>query len=88
MANTKSAKKEIRKSEKNKYRNKKIKENIKTLTKKSRKAIENKDSKAKDLVFQTMKALDKAGQKGVIKNNTKNRKKSKLHLSLNKTTSI
>jgi len=84
MPNTKSAKKELRKSKKRQVYNKQIKKNIKDLIKKSRKAIEAGDEQAKELVAKTLKALDKAAQKGVIKKNTRDRKKSRLHLRLNK----
>ena len=85
MPNTKSAKKELRKSAKIHIRNKEVKNNLKGLIKRSRKAIEAKDSQAKDLVAQTIKALDKATQKGIIKKNTSDRKKSRLRLKFNKT---
>ena len=84
MPNTKSAKKELRKSAKRQIRNKKIKDNVKNLIKKSRKAIEAKDGSANGLVAQTAKAIDKAAQKGIIKKNTRDRKKSRLQLKLNK----
>jgi len=84
MANTKSAQKELRKSSKNHAYNKKIKDKLKSILKKSRKAIEAKDSKAKDLVTETLKAFDKASQKGIIKKNTSDRSKSRLHKALNK----
>jgi small subunit ribosomal protein S20 len=83
MPNLKSAKKELRKSKKRNAHNTKIEENLKSLLKKSRKAIEAKDAKAKDLVAQTLKALDKAAQKGIIKKNNRDRKKSRLHKKLN-----
>lgn len=83
MPNKKSAMKELRKSVKRKFYNDKIEDNLKNLLKKSRKAIEAKDKSAKELVDKTLKALDKAAQKGVIKKNTKDRKKSRLHLKLN-----
>jgi len=86
MPNTKSAKKELRKSRKRQIYNKKIKNNIKDLIKKSRKAIDAKDEKARELVSKTLKALDKAAQKGIIKKNAKDRKKSRLHLRLNNAT--
>ncbi len=86
MPNTKSAKKELRKGSKNAAYNKKIKDSLKNLLKKSIKAVEAGDAKAKDLVAQSLKALDKAAQKGIIKKNTKNRKKSRLHNKLNKST--
>ena len=84
MPNIKSAKKELRKSKKQAVYNKKIKDNIKSLSKKSQKAILSGDKKADELVKDTMKALDKAAQKGVIKKNTRDRKKSRLHHKLNK----
>ncbi len=84
MPNTKSAKKELRKNVKKQIRNKKIKDNIKALIKKSRKVIDAKDAQAKGLVAQTLKALDKAAQKGIIKKNTCDRKKSRLYQRLNK----
>jgi len=83
MPNLKSAKKELRKSKKRNAFNKKIEDDLKKLIKNSRKAIESADPKAKELVFKTMKALDKAAQKGVIKKNNRNRKKSRLSLKLN-----
>jgi len=83
MPNIKSAKKELRKNVKRRIHNKKIKENLKGLIKKSQKAIIAKDKQAKDLVTQTLKSLDKAAQKGIIKKNTRDRKKSRLHKKLN-----
>ncbi len=83
MPNTKSAKKELRKGSKRQVHNKKIKDNVKDLIKKSRKAIVAGDGKAKELVNKTLKALDKAAQKGIIKKNTRDRKKSRLHSKLN-----
>jgi small subunit ribosomal protein S20 len=83
MPNIESAKKELRKSVKRNARNSNIEKNLKDLVKKSRKAIETKDAKAKELVAKTMKALDKAAQKGIIKKNTCDRRKSRLHKKLN-----
>ena len=85
MPNTKSAQKELRKGKTRQQRNKVIKENIKTLAKKSRKAIEAGDKNAKELVDTTLKAIDKAAQKGILKPNTRDRKKSRLHKKLNQT---
>jgi small subunit ribosomal protein S20 len=83
MPNLASAKKELRKSVKRNERNRKVKEGLKKMTKQSLKAIAAKEEKAKQLVHKTLKALDKAAQKKVIKKNTSNRKKSRLHLKLN-----
>ncbi|MFH1522386.1 MAG: 30S ribosomal protein S20 [Patescibacteria group bacterium] len=84
MPNIKGAKKELRKSIKRHDRNKKINVNLKKLIKTSRKEIEAKDSKASEIVKNTLKALDKAAQKGIIKKNTRDRKKSRLQKRLNK----
>jgi small subunit ribosomal protein S20 len=84
MPNIKSAKKELRKSKKRHEINKKVTDNLKSLIKKSRKSIETDTEKAKELVNSTLKALDKAAKKGLIKKNTCNRKKSRLHKALNK----
>ena len=88
MPNILSAKKELRKNIKRQARNKKIKDNLKDLIKKSRQAIAAKNAQAKELVAKTLKALDKAAQKGVIKKNTCNRRKSKLQQSLNKSVKV
>ncbi len=84
MPNIKSAKKELRKGSKRRVYNLDIMGNLKDLIKKSRKAIEAKDPKAAELVAKTLKAFDKASQKGVIKKNTASRGKSRLSLRLNK----
>ena len=84
MPNIKSAKKELRKGKKRNIYNEKIRRELSDLIKKSRKAIEAKDPKAKELVTKTLKTLDKAAQKKVIKENTKNRNKSRLQKRLNK----
>jgi small subunit ribosomal protein S20 len=84
MPNIKSAAKEYRKNIKRRAFNNNIEVHIQDLIKKSRKAIGAKDAKSAALVKETMKALDKAAQKGVIKKNTAARKKSRLNLLLNK----
>jgi small subunit ribosomal protein S20 len=84
MPNIKSAKKELRKTVKRTKHNKKIKATLKDLVKKSKKAITAKDQKASEVVKSALKALDKAAQKGLIKKNTRDRKKSRLQLKLNK----
>ncbi len=83
MPNIKSAKKDLRKNAKSKAYNGRIKNSLKEIIKQSRKAIEAKDEKAKNLFPEALKALDKAAQKGVIKKNTSDRKKSRLHKHYN-----
>lgn len=84
MPNKDSAQKELRKSTKLAFANRKVKDNLKSLIKKSLKAIKNKDKNAKEKLDITLKAMDKAAKKGVIKKNTCNRKKSRLHIKYNK----
>ncbi|MBU0647353.1 30S ribosomal protein S20 [Patescibacteria group bacterium] len=84
MPNKPSARKELRKAVVRQARNEKIKSNLKDLVKKSKKTIEAKGAEAKELVNKALKAFDKAAQKGTIKKNTANRKKSRLQLKLNK----
>ena len=83
MPNTKSAKKELRKNKTNKAHNDKIVNGIKSLVKKTKKAVITKDAKAKEQLDQALKSLDKAAQKGIIKKNTRDRKKSRLHKQFN-----
>ncbi len=78
MPQTKQAKKTLRKNEKKSDYNLKIKQDLKTLIKKTRKAIENKEGKVDELLKQVQKSIDKAVQKGVIKKNTGSRKLSRL----------
>lgn len=80
----KSAMKELKKAKKRALRNRPVLDNLKTLIKKSRREIETGGDKTADLVKQTVKALDKAAQHGIIKKNTAARKKSRLMKRLNK----
>lgn len=84
MPNRKASIKDLRKSAKRQEFNKKISDNLKKLLKKSVKAIEAKDAKAKELLTQALKAIDKAAQKGILKPNTRNRNKSRLTKKYNK----
>lgn len=83
MPNIKSAEKELRKGKKRAERNLNVELELKKLAKQSLKAIQAGDAKAEELVMKTLKAYDKAAKKGVIKNNTRDRKKSRLHQKLN-----
>lgn len=86
MPNKKSAAKELRKSIKRAAQNAKVKDKINLLTKKTKKAIAAGESEAKELLKETMIALDKAAKTGLIKKNTRDRKKSRLHKKLNAAT--
>jgi len=83
MPNLKASINDLRKSKRNHEYNKKVKDGVKSLIKKGKKAIEAKDKSANEAVMAALKALDKAAQKGVIKKNTRDRKKSRLHKKLN-----
>jgi small subunit ribosomal protein S20 len=83
MPNKKAAKKELRKGKTNAKRNSAVKANIKTLSKKSHKALAAGQADSAAFIAQTMKALDKAAGKGIIKKNTASRTKSRLQKKLN-----
>jgi small subunit ribosomal protein S20 len=83
MANTKSAKKEIRKGARTAKRNKLVKDDMKTLIKHCKKAIESGDKKVKENLKKTLKTIDKAVQKNVIKKNNGSKKKSRLQTLFN-----
>jgi len=57
--------------------------NIKSLVKKSTKAIQTKSETAAALVKQLAKAVDKAVQKGVLKKNTGRRRQSRIMKKFN-----
>lgn len=79
MPVTKSAKKALRKSEKRRIKNLKVKEKIKKLLKGVKKLIlEKKVKEAEELLPEIYKTLDKAVKVGVIKKNTASRKKSRI----------
>jgi len=89
MPITKSAKKELRKSKKRRLINKTVKLGVKKLVKDSKKLIEAKEvEKANELIRKSIKAIDKAVKKGVLKKNTGNRKKSRLMKKYNKAAGI
>ncbi|MBU4216519.1 30S ribosomal protein S20 [Candidatus Parcubacteria bacterium] len=83
MPNLKSAIKELRKSKSRGHRNQLVKDDLKTQIKKTRKLIVGKDKTVEEVVKATLKTIDKAAQKGVIKKNARDRKKSRLQLMLN-----
>lgn len=83
MPNLKSAIKELRKSKSRGHKNQLVKDDLKTQIKKTRKLIVSKDKDVEEVIKKTLKTIDKAAQKGVIKKNTRDRKKSRLQLMLN-----
>jgi small subunit ribosomal protein S20 len=85
MANTKSAKKDLRRSTKRRVRNQQAKSALKTYVKKVRVAATggNVETTQAALVL-AQKALDKAAQKGVIHKNQAARRKSRIAKAANK----
>ena len=83
MPNKKSAAKELRKAVKRNAANKKVSDKLKNAVKSSLKLIKAGDKKIKESYTKTIKAIDKAAKKGVIKKNTASRKKSRLMKKIN-----
>lgn len=79
----KSAVKALKQSKKSGYLNKRAKDNLKELVKKTRKAIEGGSNEAQEMVKKTLKATDKLVGRGILKKNTAARKKSRLMKMLN-----
>ena len=83
MPNKKSAEKELRKAVKRNAANKKVSDNLKKTLKVSLKMVKDGEKKIKEEYTKTIKAIDKAAKKGVIKKNTASRKKSRLMKKIN-----
>lgn len=85
MPNTKSAKKTLRSSARKYVFN--IRRNVamKNVVKNIKKYVKTGDiKKAKELLPQAYKAIDKAVKRGIVKKNTAARKKSRLSLLIKK----
>ena len=79
MPHTKSAKKNLRKSEKRRVRNKAVKRTVKTYCKRVLTAVsEGTPEQLKTELIQAIKKIDKAAAKRVIHPNMAARKKSQL----------
>jgi small subunit ribosomal protein S20 len=78
MANTRSAIKHIKTSEKRRLRNRAVKSAARTFVKQARSAIGKGPAEAVGNVAAAIQALDKAAQKGVIHRNNAARRKSRL----------
>jgi len=85
MPITTKGKKALRTSQRKAQRNRVALANVKTLRKKTQKAIESKSADAEKNIKETIKAIDKQIQKGRIKKNTGARMKSRMVKSYNKT---
>ena len=84
MANIKSQIKRIKQNEKRQERNKAVKSELRTRTKKALASAANgADTVTTDLAL-AMKRIDKAGAKGVIHKNAVARRKSRLAKAVNR----
>lgn len=85
MANTKSAKKDLRRTAKRRQRNIQVKSALKTYVKKVRVSAATGDAEATAVALvSAVKALDKAAQKGTIHKNAAARRKSRAAKAANK----
>jgi small subunit ribosomal protein S20 len=85
MPNTRQAEKALRQSEKRRLRNKRVKSEIKTLSKKFKELLDKKDKEAAQKLLKEIQAkIDSAWNKGILHRNTAGRKKSKLFTLFNK----
>ena len=85
MANTKSAIKRMRTSEKRRLRNRWFRTQARTYIKRARAQIDAGElEKAKVAVSQATLALDKAAEKGIIHKNNAARRKSRIMRHLNR----
>ena len=79
MPNTKSSKKRLKQSEKNRVLNLRYKRKMKELMKEVKKLVgKNKKKEAEKMLPQVYKIIDKAAKKNIIKENTASRKKSRI----------
>lgn len=76
--------KDLRQSKKRMARNLKIKNGLKKTSKEGRRLIDaKKNEEAQKIIKQSIKEIDRAISKGIIKKNTGARKKSRLMKKLN-----
>lgn len=78
MANTRSAIKHARQSERRRQRNRVVRSKVRTIVKTARLAVGEKSADAAQSVKDAIRTLDKAVTKGIIHRNTAARKKSGL----------
>lgn len=78
MANTRSALKAHRVSERRRERNRAVRSALRTYVKKARTGIVQSPGDAVELVKEAVKRLDKAASKGIIHKNQAARRKSRL----------
>ena len=83
MANTRSALKRMKQSEKRRQRNRATRSTIRSSVKTARAAVDGKSPEAKTAVHEAIRTLDQAVSRGVMHRNTAARRKSALAKKLN-----
>lgn len=83
MANSKSAEKRIRVSERRRQRNRPYRSSARTLVKKAELAIAAGDENAAEAVLTATRTLDRVASKGIIHRNNAARRKSRLMKKFN-----
>jgi small subunit ribosomal protein S20 len=78
LANTKSAQKAMRQSERRAARNQAARSAVRTYVKKAVDAVAGTAEEAAAIVREAVRALDKAAQKGIVHRNAAARRKSRL----------
>jgi small subunit ribosomal protein S20 len=78
LANTSSALKRMRQSERRRLRNRAVRSKVRTAVKTARAAFDEAGADTRAAVTDAIRALDKAVTKGVVHRNTAARKKSAL----------
>jgi len=78
LPNIKSVIKDVKKSRERRLRNVSTKSRIKTLTKKTKAAIDAGAENVAALLSETVSVIDKAAKRGIIHPNAAGRRKSKL----------
>lgn len=84
MPNIKSVMKDVKKSRENHIKNVSTKSKIKTLTKKTKAAIDEKAGNISELMNESFSTIDKAVKRGIIHPNQAARRKSRLAKKLAK----
>jgi len=78
LANTRSAIKTARQSERRRHRNRAVRSKVRSTVKTARAALVEKTAAAAESVAEAIRVLDKAVTKGIVHKNTAARKKSRL----------
>jgi small subunit ribosomal protein S20 len=78
MANSRSARKRIRSNERKRIRNRTVRVGVRTAITKARRALLGDSEDAATQVQVAIRALDRAGEKGILHRNSVSRRKSRL----------